>query len=155
MRGRFCCGAHARLVERIEAELAAAALPPSAGTDVLWALESAAGHQLPLHELAETRVCRAPTSPVWRTGSRKPALIEPPQSRRIDAGAYCIITAAGGRCASACWPTYQAAVERYFGAPPLGQGGDPAWRSAGAHRARRARGEERTAAAGRDPAAPA
>jgi len=108
--------AHARLVERIEAELAAAALPPLGWYDVLWALESAAGHQLRMHELAEHVVLSRSNLTRLADRLQEAGLIERAAVAEDRRGAYCIITAAGRALRKRMWPTYQAAVERYFGA---------------------------------------
>jgi len=108
--------AHARLVERIEAALAAAALPPLGWYDVLWALESADGHQLRMHELAEHVVLSRSNLTRLADRLQEAGLIERAAVAEDRRGAYCIITAAGRALRKRMWPTYQAAVERYFGA---------------------------------------
>src|SRR5262245_28699862 len=108
--------AHARLVERIEAELAAAALPPLGWYDVLWALESAADRQLRMHELADRVVLSR--SNLTRLADRleDAGLIERAAVAEDRRGAYCVITPNGRALRKRMWPVYQAAVERYFGA---------------------------------------
>jgi DNA-binding MarR family transcriptional regulator len=107
--------AHARLVERIEAELAAADLPPLGWYDVLWALENAEGRQLRMHELAEHVVLSR--SNLTRLADRlaEAGLIERAAVAEDRRGAYCVITAAGRALRKRMWPAYQAAVDRYFG----------------------------------------
>jgi DNA-binding MarR family transcriptional regulator len=108
--------AHARLVERIEADLAAAGLPPLGWYDVLWALETADGRQLRMHELAEHVVLSR--SNLTRLADRleDAGLIERVAAAEDRRGAYCVISAAGRALRKRMWPVYQAAVERYFGA---------------------------------------
>jgi len=108
--------AHARLVERIEAALGAAGLPALGWYDVLWALESAPGQQLRMNELAEHVVLSR--SNLTRLADRleEAGLIERAVAAEDRRGAYCVITAAGRALRKRMWPTYQAAVERYFGA---------------------------------------
>jgi DNA-binding MarR family transcriptional regulator len=108
--------AHARLLERIEAELAAAALPPLGWYDVLWALESAADRQLRMHELADRVVLSR--SNLTRLADRleDAGLIERAAVAEDRRGAYCVITPSGRALRKRMWPVYQAAVERYFGA---------------------------------------
>src|SRR5882724_5986461 len=108
--------AHARLVERIEAELAAAALPPLGWYDVLWALESAAGHQLRMHELAEHVVLSRSNLTRLADRLQQAGLIDRAAASEDRRGAYCVVTAAGRALRKRMWPVYQAAVERYFGA---------------------------------------
>ena len=107
--------AHARLVERIEADLAAAELPPLGWYDVLWTLESADGRQLRMHELAEHVVLSR--SNLTRLADRLQdlRLIERAAAEEDRRGAYCVITPAGRAMRKRMWPVYQAAVERYFG----------------------------------------
>ena len=108
--------AHARLLERIEAELAAAALPPLGWYDVLWALESAAGRQLRMHELAEHVVLSRSNLTRLADRLQDAGLIERTAAEEDRRGAYCVITAAGRALRKRMWPVYQDAVERYFGA---------------------------------------
>jgi DNA-binding MarR family transcriptional regulator len=108
--------AHARLVDCIETELGAAGLPPLGWYDVLWALESAAGRQLRMRELAEHVVLSR--SNLTRLADRleQAGLIERAAAAEDRRGAYCVITAAGRALRKRMWPVYQAAVERHFGA---------------------------------------
>ena len=108
--------AHARLVERIEAALAAAQLPPLGWYDVLWALESAAGRQLRMHELAEHVVLSRSNLTRLADRLQDTGLIERTAAEEDRRGAYCVITAAGRALRKRMWPVYQDAVERYFGA---------------------------------------
>jgi len=108
--------AHARLVERIEAALAAAQLPPLGWYDVLWALESAAGRQLRMHELAEHVVLSRSNLTRLADRLQDAGLIERTAAAEDRRGAYCVITAAGRALRRRMWPVYQDAVERYFGA---------------------------------------
>jgi len=108
--------AHARLVERIEAALAAAQLPPLGWYDVLWALESAQGRQLRMHELAEHVVLSRSNLTRLADRLQDAGLIERAAASEDRRGAYCVITAAGRALRKRMWPAYEAAVERYFGA---------------------------------------
>jgi DNA-binding MarR family transcriptional regulator len=108
--------AHARLVERIEAALAAASLPPLGWYDVLWALEGADGRQLRMHELAEHVVLSR--SNLTRLADRleQAGLIARVSCAEDRRGAYCAITPAGRALRKRMWPVYQEAVARHFGA---------------------------------------
>ena len=108
--------AHARLVERIEAELAAAALPPLGWYDVLWALESAPGRQLRMRELAEHVVLSRSNLTRLADRLQETGLIERTAVAEDRRGAYCVITPAGRALRKRMWPVYQSAVERLFGA---------------------------------------
>lgn len=108
--------AHARLVEHIEAALAAAGLPPLGWYDVLWPLEQAEGGRMRMYELAEQMVL--PRSNLTRLADRLEAaqLIqrEPcPDDRR---GAYCVITPKGRAIRAQMWPVYHAAIDQIFSA---------------------------------------
>jgi DNA-binding MarR family transcriptional regulator len=108
--------AHARLVERIEAALAAAQLPPLGWYDVLWALESADGRQLRMHELAEHVVLSRSNLTRLADRLQDAGLIERTAAAEDRRGAYCVITAAGRALRKRMWPVYHDAVGRYFGA---------------------------------------
>lgn len=108
--------AHARLVERIEASLAAADLPPLGWYDVLWPLEQAEGGRMRMYELAEQMVL--PRSNLTRLADRLEAaqLIKReacPDDRR---GAYCVITPEGRAMRARMWPVYHAAIDQLFSA---------------------------------------
>ena len=108
--------AHATLIERIETALAEAGLPPLGWYDVLWALESAAGRQLRMHELAEHVVLSRSNLTRLADRLQDAGLIERTAAAEDRRGAYCVITAAGRAPRRRMWPVYQDAVERYFGA---------------------------------------
>lgn len=108
--------AHARLIERIEADLAAAGLPPLGWYDVLWALESADGRQLRMHELAEHVVLSRSNLTRLADRLQDAGLIERVAAAEDRRGAYCVITTSGRALRKRMWPVYQAAVERHFGA---------------------------------------
>lgn len=108
--------AHARLVEAMEAALAAAGLPPLAWYDVLWELEQAAGSRLRMNELAQRVVLSR--SNLTRLADRleAAALIRReacPDDRR---GAFCVLTAQGREMRRRMWPVYRAEIERLFAA---------------------------------------
>ena len=104
------------LLERIEASLAAAALPPLAWYDVLWELEKAPEGRLRMHEIAHRIVLSR--SNLTRLADRleTAGLIarEPcPDDRR---GAYCVITRAGRHMRARMWPVYQKQIGELFAA---------------------------------------
>jgi DNA-binding MarR family transcriptional regulator len=108
--------AHARIVEQIEQDLAAAGLPPLAWYDVLWTLEQAPEHELRLHELAEQVLLSR--SNITRLSDRLEAagLIcrrRCPKDRR---GAYAVLTEVGLAMRSRMWQVYAAGIQRYFAA---------------------------------------
>ena len=106
--------AHATLVEKIEAALAAAGLPPLAWYDVLWELEKAEGGKLRMHELARRVVLSR--SNLTRLADRleKAGLVareDTPHDRR---GYHCVITRVGLAMRKKMWPVYRAEIERLF-----------------------------------------
>ena len=106
--------AHATLVERIEAALAAAKLPPLAWYDALWELEKAEGGKLRMHELARRVVLSR--SNLTRLADRLEdarlvAREDTPHDRR---GYHCVITPAGLAMRKKMWPVYKAEIERLF-----------------------------------------
>ena len=106
--------AHATLVEKIEAALAQAKLPPLAWYDVLWELEKAEGGKLRMHELARRVVLSR--SNLTRLADRLEdarlvAREDTPHDRR---GYHCVITPAGLAMRKKMWPVYKAEIERLF-----------------------------------------
>jgi DNA-binding MarR family transcriptional regulator len=106
--------AHATLVEKIEAALARAKLPPLAWYDVLWELEKAEGGKLRMHELARRVVLSR--SNLTRLADRLEdarlvAREDTPHDRR---GYHCVITPAGLAMRKKMWPVYKAEIERLF-----------------------------------------
>jgi len=106
--------AHAALIEKIEAALARAKLPPLAWYDVLWELEKAEGGRLRMHELARRIVLSR--SNLTRLADRLEdakliARADTPHDRR---GYHCVITRAGLAKREKMWPVYKAEIERLF-----------------------------------------
>lgn len=106
--------AHAALVERVEAALAAAGLPPLEWYDVLWELEKADAGRLRMHDLARRVVLSR--SNLTRLADRLAgenliAREACPEDRR---GAYCVITPAGRALRKRMWPVYREAVDARF-----------------------------------------
>lgn len=108
--------AHALLIERVEARLAEAGLPPLAWYDVLWALERAAGGRLRLSQLAERTVLSR--SNMTRLVDRLVAagLVLRSPSDEDGRGAYAVITPAGKAQRARMWPVYKAEISARFGA---------------------------------------
>ena len=106
--------AHATVIEKIEAALAEAKLPPLAWYDVLWELEKAEGGRLRMHELARRVVLSK--SNLTRLADRLEyaRLIgreDTPHDRR---GYDCVITRAGLAMRKKMWPLYKAEIESLF-----------------------------------------
>ncbi len=105
---------HAVLVERIEARLVAAALPPLAWYDVLWALERAPERRLRMSELAENVVLSR--SNLTRLVDRLEAagVVARERSEEDRRGAYAVITTAGRELRRRMWPVYETAIRELF-----------------------------------------
>jgi DNA-binding MarR family transcriptional regulator len=108
--------AHALLVERIEARLAATGLPPLTWYDVLWALERSDGGRLRLSDLADHMVLSR--SNMTRLVDRLVAarLVVRSRSDEDGRGMYAVITAAGKAQRAEMWPVYKAEISARFGA---------------------------------------
>jgi DNA-binding MarR family transcriptional regulator len=105
---------HATLVERIEAALAAAELPPLAWYDVLWTLERAEGGRLRMHELAQQIVLSR--SNLTRLADRLEAAGLTSRERCADdrRGAFAVLTAEGRALRKQMWPVYRKQIESLF-----------------------------------------
>ncbi|MBS0308315.1 MAG: MarR family transcriptional regulator [Proteobacteria bacterium] len=107
---------HATLVERIEAALGAADLPPLAWYDVLWELEKAEDGKMRMSELAERVVLSR--SNLTRLADRleKAKLLRRESCADDKRGAYCAITKAGLQMREKMWPVYREQIDLLFGA---------------------------------------
>src|SRR5258708_4830387 len=106
--------AHAILIEKSEAALAEAKLPPLAWYDVLWELEKAEGGKLRMNELARRIVLSR--SNLTRLADRleDAKLIEREDTPHDRRGYHCVITPAGLAMRKKMWPVYKAEIERLF-----------------------------------------
>jgi DNA-binding MarR family transcriptional regulator len=106
--------AHATLVERIEATLAAAGLPPLEWYDVLWELEKAEEGRLRMHDLARRVVLSR--SNLTRLADRleRERLIAREACAEDGRGAYCVLTPAGRALRRRMWPVYREAIDARF-----------------------------------------
>ncbi|MCL4801033.1 MAG: MarR family transcriptional regulator [Burkholderiales bacterium] len=106
--------AHAVLVERVEARLAQAGLPPLTWYDVLWALERAAGGRLRLSDLAERIVLSRSNATRLIDRLEEAGLVERERSEEDGRGAYAVLTPAGKALRAKMWPAYKAAISTLF-----------------------------------------
>jgi len=106
--------AQATLIEKIEAALAQAKLPPLAWYDVLRELEKAEGGSLRMHELAGRIVLSR--SNLTRLADRleDAKLIERTHTRHDRRGYDCVVTRAGLAMRKKMSPVYKAEIERLF-----------------------------------------
>jgi DNA-binding MarR family transcriptional regulator len=105
--------AHATLLERIEAALAAAGLPPLGWYDVLWELEKADG-RLRMRELARRVVLSK--SNLSRLADRLEAakLVERADAPGDGRGYDLVLTRAGRAMRKRMWPVYESQIEALF-----------------------------------------
>lgn len=105
--------AHATLVERVEAALAAAGLPALAWYDALWELEKAGG-RLRMRELAQRVVLSK--SNLSRLADRLEGadLVERADAADDGRGYDLVLTRAGRAMRRRMWPLYEAQIEALF-----------------------------------------
>lgn len=106
--------AHSVLVERIEARLAGAGLPPLAWYDVLWALERAPERRLRMSELADHVVLSRSNLTRLVDRLEEAGLVARERSEEDRRGAYAVITAEGREVRRKMWPTYEAGIREVF-----------------------------------------
>lgn len=106
--------AYRRLVDGMEAELAAAGLPELTWYDVLWTLERAPDRRLRLHELARDVVLSR--SNITRLVDRleEAGLIRRERSEEDRRGYFAVITSEGLATRRRMWPVYARAIETRF-----------------------------------------
>jgi DNA-binding MarR family transcriptional regulator len=123
--------AHAVLVERVEARLAAAGLPPLSWYDVLWALERAEGGRMRLAGLAEKVVLSRSNMTRLIDRLEQAGLVRRERSAEDRRGAFAALTRDGAKVRAKMWPVYQRAIAELFDrhlAPGEAQGLDAALR---------------------------
>jgi DNA-binding MarR family transcriptional regulator len=106
--------AHAVLVERVEARLAEARLPPLAWYDVLWALERAEGGRVRLSDLAERVVLSRSNMTRLIDRLEQAGLVGREPSEEDGRGSYAVLTPAGKAQRVRMWPVYKAAISTLF-----------------------------------------
>ena len=106
--------AHAVLVERVEARLAAAGLPPLSWYDVLWALERAEGGRMRLAGLAEKVVLSRSNMTRLIDRLEEAGLVRRERSDEDRRGAFAALTREGAKLRATMWPVYQRAIVELF-----------------------------------------
>lgn len=107
--------AHARLVDRVEAALQEAALPPLAWYDILWSLETVDDGRLRMNELASRVVLSKSNLSRLADRLELAGLIRREPSPGDRRGYYCAITDEGRAMRRKMWPVYRRAIDRLFG----------------------------------------
>lgn len=105
--------AQAALVERIEAALAAAELPPLAWYDVLWELEKAEG-RMRMHDLARRVVLSRSNLSRLADRLEDAGLIGREDCPEDGRGYNVVLTRQGRAMRKKMWPKYEAEIERLF-----------------------------------------
>lgn len=107
--------AQALLLERIEAALAEAELPPLGWYDVLWILENAPHGRLRMAELARKAVVSR--SNVTRLTDRMESagLVARSDCAEDGRGTVCELTAKGRALRAKMWPVYRRQIDQLFG----------------------------------------
>src|SRR3990170_3919867 len=105
--------AHATLVERVEAALAAAGLPPLAWYDALWELEKAGG-RLRMRELARRVVLSKSNLSRLADRLEGAGLVERADAADDGRGYDLMLTRAGRAMRRRMWPLYEAQIEALF-----------------------------------------
>lgn len=106
--------AHAVLVERIEARLAEAGLPPLSWYDVLWALERAEDRRLRMSELADMTVLSRSNLTRLVDRLESAGLVARERAEEDRRGAFAVVTAEGRAMRRKVWPVYSAAIKELF-----------------------------------------
>jgi DNA-binding MarR family transcriptional regulator len=105
--------AHAALIERIEAALAAAGLPALDWYDVLWELEKAEG-RLRMHDLARRVVLSRSNLSRLADRLEDAGLVAREDCAEDGRGYDLVLTRAGRAMRKKMWPVYETGIERAF-----------------------------------------
>lgn len=105
--------AHATLIARIEAALAAAGLPALDWYDVLWELEKAEG-RLRMHDLARRVVLSRSNLSRLADRLEDAGLLAREECAEDGRGCDLVLTRAGRAMRRKMWPVYESEIERVF-----------------------------------------
>lgn len=105
----------ALLLERVEAALKDAKLPPLAWYDLLWILENAEGGRLRMHDLAARVVLSRYNVTRLADRMEKEGLIERERCEHDRRGAFCVLTPKGRALRKRMWPVYKGVIDACFG----------------------------------------
>jgi len=106
--------AHAELVERVEARLSAAGLPPLGWYDVLWALERSEDGRARPSDLAGNLVISRSNMTRLIDRLEEAGLVARERYAEDGRGSYAVLTAAGKARRAKMWPVYRAAISELF-----------------------------------------
>lgn len=108
--------AHRVLLERVQADLAAAELPPLEWYDLLLELDMADGNRLRLYDLGERMVLSRSNLTRLCDRLEKEGLISREQCAEDRRGLFATLTQKGAKMRRAIWPVYKRSVEQHFSA---------------------------------------
>ena len=106
--------AHVMLIEKIEADLAQAGLPPLGWYDVMFALSEVSEHKLRLHELAQAVLITRSNLSRLLDRLELAGLIQREQCPSDRRGAFAVLTEAGFTMLDRMWLVYGKGIEKYF-----------------------------------------
>jgi DNA-binding MarR family transcriptional regulator len=106
--------AHVILIEKIEADLAQAGLPPLGWYDVMFALSEASEHKLRLHELAQAVLITRSNLTRLLDRIELAGLIQREKCPSDRRGAFAVLTEAGCKMLDRMWIVYGQGIEKYF-----------------------------------------
>jgi len=107
---------HKVLLERVQADLSAADLPPLEWYDLLLELDMAAGNRLRLYDLGQRMVLSRSNLTRLCDRLEKEGLISREQCAEDRRGLFAALTQKGAEIRRAMWPVYKRSVEQHFSA---------------------------------------
>lgn len=108
--------AHKVLLEKVQADLSAADLPPLEWYDLLLELDMAEGNRLRLYDLGERMVLSRSNLTRLCDRLEKEGLISREQCAEDRRGLFAALTQKGAKIRRAMWPAYKRSVEQHFSA---------------------------------------
>lgn len=108
--------AHKVLLEKVQADLSAADLPPLEWYDLLLELDMAEGNRLRLYDLGQRMVLSRSNLTRLCDRLEKEGLISREQCAEDRRGLFAALTQKGAELRRAMWPVYKRSVEQHFSA---------------------------------------
>jgi DNA-binding MarR family transcriptional regulator len=107
---------HKVLLEKVQADLSAADLPPLEWYDLLLELDMAEGNRLRLYDLGQRMVLSRSNLTRLCDRLEKEGLISREQCAEDRRGLFAALTPRGAELRRAMWPVYKRSVEQHFSA---------------------------------------
>src|SRR5215208_3584479 len=111
---RAVLNAHTSVVARVEEALAAAALPPLAWYDVLWAVRGAPGRRVRMAELANSLTLSRGGLTKLADRLEAAGLLRREPADDDGRGLYAVLTGAGEEMLRRMWPVYSRVLSETF-----------------------------------------